>query len=129
MQRVPVTVALEPGRSAQVEVPAGARGLILSGANVPRLPEGTILGRIDPGGRIIRIGDIADWGALRRDHYYNSRNPLPRRPGGLLRGYGQTSWIDASGRIAVRPGVVTVTADRALPNDARLQIDAIELGQ
>ena len=129
MHRVPVSIALEPGQSAQLEVPAGARGLILSGANVPRLREGVILGRIDPGGQVIRIGDIADWGALRREHYYRSRNPLPRRPGGRLRGYGQTSWIDASGRIAVEPGLVTVTADRALPSDARLQIDAIELAQ
>lgn len=129
LERVPVRIALAAGQSAQVEVPRDGRGVILSGANVPKLRRGTIVGTVEPGRIVVRIGDVADWGALRRDHYYASRNPLPRRPGGILRGYGQTAWIDASGRIAVRSGTVVVTADRNLPPGASLQIDAIELAR
>lgn len=129
MTRVPVSLALPAGASADVDIPDNGRGLILSGANIPRLEGGTVLGVIQPGGIVVRVGDIADWGALRREHYYNSRNPLPQRPGGLVRGYGQTAWIDASGRIKVRPGRVTVTADRNLAPGAKLQIDAIELAR
>lgn len=129
LQRVPVNIALPPGAAAEVDIPPGARGLILSGANVPRLKRGTVMGRIQPGDIVVRIGDVADWGVLRREHYYNSLNPLPPRPGGIIRGYGQTAWIDASGRIAVPPGRVVVTADPALPPRASLQIDAIELSR
>ena len=129
VQRVPINIALSPGAAAEVDVPVGAAGLILSGANVPRLKRGTIVGHIHPGGIVVRIGDVADWGVLRREHYYGSLNPLPVRPGGMIRGYGQTAWIDASGRVAVAPGRVTVVADPALPPRARLQIDAIELAQ
>ena len=129
LERVPVRIALAAGQSAEVDVPPGGRGLILSGANVPGLGRGAVLGTIEPGHIVVRIGDVADWGVLRRDHYYASRNPLPRRPGGLLRGYGQTAWIDASGRIAVRPGRLTVTAARELPAQASLQIDAIEMAR
>jgi hypothetical protein len=127
LERVPVRIALAAGQSTDVDLPPGARGLILSGANVPRLERGAVLGTIEPGHIVVRIGDVADWGSLRRDHYYASRNPLPRRPGGLVRGYGQTAWIDASGRIAVKPGRVIVTADPKLPPQASLQIDAIEM--
>ena len=127
LERVPVRIALAAGQSAEIDVPPGARGLILSGANVPKLRRGALLGTIEPGHIAVRIGDVADWGSLRRDHYYASRNPLPERPGGILRGYGQTAWIDASGRIAVSPGRVVVTADPKLPPQASLQIDAIEM--
>ncbi len=129
IERVPVRIALAAGQSAEVDVPREGRGVILSGANVPKLRRGTIVGTVEPGHIVVRIGDVADWGVLRRDHYYASRNPLPRRPGGILRGWGQTAWIDASGRIAVRPGTVVVTADRGLPSGASLQIDAIELAR
>ena len=129
LQRIPLHIALPPGAAAEVDVPAGGAGLILSGANVPRLRAGTIVGHIHPGGIVVRIGDVADWGFLRREHYFHSLNPLPARPGGMIRGYGQTAWIDAAGRVAVAPGRVTVTADPALPPRASLQIDAIELAQ
>lgn len=129
LARAPVAVAIAAGESAEIDVPPNGRGLILSGANMPRLRRGTLVGRIEPGGIEVRVGDIADWGVLRREHHYDSRNPLPRRPGGLVRGYGQTSWIDASGRVPVAPGRVVVTADRSLPPRVMLQIDAIELAE
>ena len=129
LQRLPVEIALAAGESAEVDVPSNGRALILSGANVPRLREGTLVGSIQPGNIAVRIGDVGDWGFLRREHYYGSRNPLPGRSGGLVRGYGQTSWIDAAGRVDVKPGRVVVTADRSLPSRAMLQIVAIELGE
>ena len=129
LERVPVRIALAAGQSAEVDVPRDGRGVILSGANVPKLRRGTIVGTVEPGHIVVRIGDVADWGVLCRDHYYASRNPLPRRPGGILRGYGHTAWIDAFGPIAVRPGTVVVTADRNLPWGASLQIDAIEVAR
>ncbi|HUP45692.1 MAG TPA: hypothetical protein VM779_09290 [Thermoanaerobaculia bacterium] len=127
LERIPVRIALAAGESVEIDIPREGKGLIVSGANVPRLRRGTPLGTIQPAGIVVRIGDVADWGVLRREHYYNSRNPLPRRPGGLVRGYGQTAWIDASGRIDVPPGRVTVRAEPTLPRGASLQIDAIEL--
>jgi hypothetical protein len=129
LERERVQIALAAGQWAEVDVPPNGRALILSGANVPRLKRGTPMGSIEPGSVTVAIGDVADWGFLRREHYFNARNPLPRRPGGLLRGYGQTAWIDASGRLPVRPGRVRVTADRNLPPGAMLQIDAIEIGE
>ncbi|HUP50063.1 MAG TPA: hypothetical protein VNA04_14860 [Thermoanaerobaculia bacterium] len=129
LERVPLHIALGPGTMAEVDVPPEGRAVIISGANVPRLKRGTVLGTIEPGAIVVRVGDVADWGMLRREHYYSSRNPLPRRPGGLIRGYGQTAFIDASGRIPVSPGRVTVRADPRLPAEAALQIDAIELAR
>ncbi|MEO6486802.1 MAG: hypothetical protein ABIO78_02545 [Thermoanaerobaculia bacterium] len=125
--RAPVQMALRPAQSVLVEVPRNGRALILSGANMPRLTKGTILGRIDPGARIVRMGDLADWGARRREHFYASRNPLPRDPAGQLRGYGQEAWFDGAGRVPIQPGMYRVTADPSLPRAARLQIDAVEL--
>ncbi len=129
IERLPVRISLEAKQSAELDVPAGATALILSGANVPRLRRGTIIGRIDPGGIPVRIGDVADWGVFRREHFYGSRNPLPRDAAGLLRDYGYAAWIDGAGRLPVpRARMVRITADARLAPDARLQIEAFELG-
>jgi hypothetical protein len=127
-ERVPVQLSLPAGRSAELDVPDGATAMILSGANVPRLARGTVIGRIDPGGIPVRIGDVADWGVLRREHVYAARHRLPENPAGLIRDYGYAAWLDGGGRMPVpQTRVVRVTADRALPPDARLQIDAFEV--
>lgn len=125
--REPMNMALRPGESVVIAVEPGARAVILSGANMGRLKKGTVVGRIDPGGRVVRIGDIADWGALRREHSWNARNTLPRDPAGRLRGYGQNAWFDGAGRIVLSVGTYRVTADASLPAQARLQIDSIEM--
>lgn len=125
--RAPVHMALRPGQSVLQDVPYYGRALILSGANMAGLEKGAILGRIDPGSRIVRMGDLADWGSLRRDHFYASRNPIPLDSAGQLRGYGQEAWFDGAGRIPLPPGMYRVTADPSLPAAARLQIDAVEL--
>lgn len=113
----------------EYDVPQGAKALILSGANVARLRRGAVLGRIEPGGIAVRIGDVADWGYLRRDAWYQANNPLPRQAVGRIRDYGYGAWIDGAGRIALPEGVrgVRVTADASLPAGALLQVEGFEL--
>jgi hypothetical protein len=124
-----VNAALAPNRSVTVDVPHDATALIVSGANVPRFRRGVILGRIEPGNIPVRIGDGSDWGYLRRESFYEARNPLPRDPAGQIRGYGYTAWVDGAGRIALPKNARTirVTADANLPADAALQVEAFEL--
>jgi hypothetical protein len=120
--------ALAPDKSLELRLPENATALIVSGANVPRLPPGTPLGRVEPDGITIRVGDAADWGFMRREHWYRSLNELPRHSVGLVRDYGYAAWVDGAGRIELRGGrTITVIADRNLPRDASLQVEALEL--
>lgn len=129
--RTAIQVALPPGQSLVLDVPADARSLIVSGANVAHLAAGTTLGRIMPGNVPIRIGDAADWGYMRREQFYASYNALPRHPAGSLRGYGYAAWADGAGRVALPPGAKTIeiTADPTIPSDASLQVEGFELTQ
>jgi len=124
-----VNRALAANQALQLAVPDGARALVLSGANVPHFRRGAVVGHIDPGHLTVRIGDVADWGYLRRETYYASHNPLPRDAAGKLRGYGYDAWLDGAGRVALPRGapVVTVTADASLPAGASLQVEGFEL--
>lgn len=122
-----VTQAIGANETLILDVPEGKTSLIVSGANVARLPRGTALGTIEPGGRIVRIGDAADWGSLRRDHFYRTHNPLPRDPAGKVREYGYAAWIDGAGRVPLpRASVIRVTADAALPKGAAMQVEGFE---
>jgi hypothetical protein len=127
-ERIRVTQALAPSDSVTLDVPQGARSLIISGANVARLRGGAPLGRIEPGGLALRIGDAADWGCLRREQFHASRNPLPRDPAGTIRGYGYNAWLDGAGRVALPAGArqIRVIADAALPPNAALQVEGFE---
>lgn len=124
-----VNAALAASQSATLYVPDGARALIVSGANVPRLRRGALLGIIQPGNIAVRIGDAADWGYLRRDAFYGARNPLPRDPAGKVRGYGYAAWIDGAGRVLLPRGArfIRVTADAHLPPAASLQVEGFEI--
>ncbi len=128
-ERWPVRYALHGGESVQLEIPDDGESLIVSGANVSRMPRGTLLGTIEPHAIPIRIGDASDWGYMRRDQFFASRNGYPRNPAGQIRGYGWSCWIDGAGRVLLPPNVHTirVTADRALPREAVLQVEAIEM--
>jgi hypothetical protein len=129
-ERRPGAPAVGPGSSFVLDLPPGARSVILSGANVTNLPEGTPVGRIEPGGIVVRIGDISDWAAMRRQDFAMTKNPFPRDPAGVVRGYGYSAWLSGSGRIGV-PAVprITITGDPGLPPNAVLQIDAVEMGR
>lgn len=126
--RVALHRALAPAESVRFEVPPAARSLIVSGGNVAQLTRGTVVGRLEPGSRTLRIGDLADWGYMRRDHFYGTRNPLPSDPAGRVQGYGYTAWVDGAGRIEIARGVtsIVVTADPSLPADATLQVEGFE---
>jgi hypothetical protein len=121
--------ALAPRASQRIEVPDNAIALIVSGANVAKLRRGALLGRIEPGGIDVRVGDASDWGYMRRDHFYGSRNPMPRDVAGKIREWGYAAWIDGAGRVPLPPHVrtITVTGDASLPADASLQVEAFEL--
>jgi hypothetical protein len=121
--------ALPANESRVYEVPHNARALILSGANVAHFRRGVVLGRIEPGGIVVRIGDAADWGYLRREAWHRAHNPLPRASVGKVRDYGYAAWIDGAGRVALPKGARTirVTADAKLPERASLQVEGFEL--
>ena len=126
--REQVTQALSANTAVQLDVPDGATSLIVSGANVARMTRGTPLGRIEPGGRVVRIGDAADWGARRRQYFHGMRNPLPRDPAGRLRDYGYSAWIDGAGRVALpaKARMIRVIGDAALPPGASIQVEGFE---
>lgn len=122
-----VNHALAANVSTTLEVPEHATSLVVSGANVARMPRGTPIGTIEPGGHVVRIGDAADWGSLRREHFYGARNPMPRDPAGRLRDYGYAAWIDGAGRVPLPPSrVIRVTGDAALPPGASIQVEGFE---
>jgi hypothetical protein len=120
--------AVGPGESIELDVPEWARSVIVSGANVAHFRRGTILGRIEPGGIAVRIGDAADWGAMRREQVYGSHNPWPREMAGRVRGYGYNAWLDGAGRVALtrRSPTIFVTGDPSLPPNASLQVEGFE---
>jgi len=123
-----IAMSVAPAQSLTLDVPEHATSLILSGANVAHFRRGKLLGRIEPGGIDVRIGDVIDWGALRREQAYGAHNPLPRDPAGKIRGYGYNAWLDGAGRIALPKGARTiqVTTDALLPANASLQVEGFE---
>ena len=129
--REEVRVALAPSESFDLWLPPRATSVILSGANISRLRPGTVVGSIEPGHVVLRVGDVADWGYMRREHFFASRNHLPRDPAGRIRDYGYSSWIDGAARIPLplRNGTIRLTADPRLPADARLQIESLEFAE
>lgn len=130
-ERVGVGQNVGAGESLLLDVPEGAASLIVSGAHVATLGEGTALGRIEPGGQVLAIGNVADWGYMRRKYFAESENPLPRDPAGTVHDYGYSAWIDGAGRIALPANAtrIRVSGDPKLPGAATLQIEAFELAE
>ena len=126
-ERREIRHALHAGGSTTFDIPPGTESVIVSGANIQRLPRGTVIGTLN--GAPIRVGDACDWGFMRRDQFFSSRNGYPRNPAGRIRDYGWSSWIDGAGRILLPRDVrsVTITADPHLPSDAALQVESIEM--
>ena len=90
-------MALAPGQSISLEVPDDARGLIISGANIARLPVGTAAGEIN---RVpIRIGDVAGLGLSAA--ITTTARATPCRQGirpVRCASSGQAAWIDGAAR-------------------------------
>jgi hypothetical protein len=141
----PVGVALAPSEALPIDVPPHVRHAVvtLSGGQMARLKRGRVAGTIEAtdtrGNKTtcpITIGDIADFGFLRREQFFASRNPLPRFSPGEIRDYGANAWVWGAGRtaIAARADIASlrIIAAPNLPHDAHLQIDSVwwpSLGQ
>jgi hypothetical protein len=129
-----VRIAIEHGQSVSLDVDPGSRTVVLtaSAANASALPAGRAVGWAEVNGqrRVIRIGDIADFGFLRRVHFFASHNRPPRTPLDDIRDYGASAWLYAAGRIRISsPRPITslsVTAAPDLPPGSKLQIEAVE---
>jgi hypothetical protein len=121
---LPLGFALKPGQAIDVDVPQDAKSLALSAANGFRLKASTVAGTVD--GRPVTMRELADWGYMRREQWWRSRNSLPRVPGGIVRGYGYDAWVDGAGIVVLPPRArrIRIAADPHLPADARLQVEA-----
>jgi len=135
----PVWIALERGQSVSIDAPdrKHAVGITASGANAARFRKGTLMGTVEIVGRTgrlvrreIRIGDIADFGFMRREHFFASRNPPPTHPINDVIGYGQSAWLHAAGWMVIGSideiASLRFTAAPDLPPGARLQIEAVD---
>jgi hypothetical protein len=138
-ERIPVDTALAPSQALLFDIAPSRRVVVTaSGANVSSMRSGT-LGTIEAldgkrnviASRPIAIGDVADWGFMRREHLFTSRNRLPQDPSWRLIGYGAESWFTGAGRITLDAPhhieAVRITAAPSLPRAASLQIESIEL--
>jgi hypothetical protein len=121
-----VGVALAASQSIDVGVPPGTKRALLlaSGANVARFKKDRVIGTVN--GMPIRIGDVADFGFLRRDQFFFARNPLPRRPVADVRGYGHAAFLYGAGFVEVPPAeTLHISAAGDLPPNARLQVESV----
>jgi hypothetical protein len=127
---VPVWMAIDRGQSVSIDVPPDAHGVTItaSASNATALSGGRVVGWV--GGKPIRIGDIADFGFTRREHFFSSRNRPPRTPLADIHDYGASAWLHTAGRIrmplAVGRSPLTVGAAADLPPGTKLQIEAVE---
>ncbi len=137
--RQAVVSALAASEALPIGVPPRVRSVIVtaSGGQMARFKPGRVVGTIeatDARGRVttrqIRIGDIADFGFMRREQFFGSRNPLPRFSPAEIRGYGASAWIWGSGRTALTCAAdiasLRVLAAPDLPRQTHLQIDAVD---
>jgi len=131
--------ALAPSESLPIDVPRHVRHVVVttSGAQMARFKPGRVVGTIeavDARGRLttrpIMIGDVADFGFIRREQFFASRNPLPRFSPGEIRDYGANAWLWGAGRTAIAcPAEIKslrVVAAPNLPPQSHLQIDSVE---
>jgi hypothetical protein len=135
----PVAAALAASEVLPLGVPPHVRHVVItaSGGQMARFKPGRVVGTIEAtdvrgqlSKREIRIGDVADFGFLRREQFLGARNPFPKFSPGEIRGYGPEAWVYGSGRTALACAAdiatLRVVAAPDLPRDAHLQIDAIE---
>jgi hypothetical protein len=135
----PVSHSLAAGESLPVSVPPHVREAIVTtyGGYTERLRSGHAVGAIeatDQRGRVtvrpIRIGDTADFGFMRREQFFASRNSLPRFSPGEIRDYGANAWVVGAGRTTVScaSDIVSlrVVAAGDLHVQSRLAVDSVE---
>jgi hypothetical protein len=138
-EKQPAARALAAGESLQIGVPPHVREAVVTtvGGHIERLREGRLIGTVeatDQRGRVIkqpiRIGDTADFGFMRREYFFASRNSLPRFSPGEIRGYGVSAWLVGAGRtaIACESGIASlrVVAAPDLHSGSQLQVESVE---
>jgi hypothetical protein len=131
--------ALAAGESLPIAVPSHVRQatVTMSGGHFERFRAGRVIGAIeatDQRGRVtvrpILIGDIADYGFLRREQFFASRNPLPRYSPGEIRDYGANAWVVGAGRVTIvcasDIAALRVVAAANLHSESSLQVDSVE---
>ena len=134
-----ISHALAASESLPVSVPPHVREAIVTtyGGYIERLRAGHVVGAIeatDQHGRVtvrpIRIGDTADFGFMRREQFFASRNSLPRFSPGEIRDYGANAWVVGAGRTTVScaSDIVSlrVVAAGDLHAQSRLAVDSVE---
>ncbi|MEA2163876.1 MAG: hypothetical protein QOK37_2003 [Thermoanaerobaculia bacterium] len=138
-ETLPAARALAAGESLTIGVPPHVRAAVVTtvGGHIERFRSGRLIGTIeaiDPHGRItrqpIRIGDTADFGFMRREQFFASRNAFPRFSPGEIRGYGASAWLFAAGRTTIVCGpdiaLLRVIAAPDLHSDSLLQVESVE---
>ena len=134
-----VSRALAAGESLPIALPPHVSEAIVTtyGGYFERLRSGHVVGAIeatDQRGRVtvrsIRIGDTADFGFMRREQFFASRNSLPRFSPGEIRDYGANAWVVGAGRTTVScaSDIVSlrVVAAADLRVQSRLAVDSVE---
>jgi hypothetical protein len=135
-ERTSIWQAAAVPASVSVDVPEGTRTITLtaSAGDAMHLWPGSVLGRvelIDSSGRArtreIGIGDVADFGFMRREHFMTSHNGVPRLPVTDLRGFGASSWLYGAGRI-ILPSRRDVREMRVIPMrpGITIQVESVE---
>jgi hypothetical protein len=135
----PISRTLAAGQSLPIAVPPHVRDVIVTtyGGYIERLRSGHVIGAIEATdrrghvtARPIRIGDTADFGFMRREQFFASRNPLPHFSPGEIRDYGANAWVVGAGRTTVRcaSDIVSlrVVAATDLRAQSRLAVDSVE---
>jgi hypothetical protein len=134
-----VSRTLAAGESVPVAVPPHVSAAIVTtcGGHMERLRSGHVIGAIEATDRRghmtvrpIRIGDSADFGFMRREQFFASRNPLPRFSPGEIRDYGANAWVFGAGRTTMNcaSDIVSlrIVAAADLHAQSRLVVDSVE---
>lgn len=125
---VPVWMSAARGQSLSIDVPPDRHAVTItaSASNATALKPGRVVGWVN--GKPIRIGDIADFGFMRPEHFFASRNRPPRTPLADIHDYGASAWLHTAARIRIRDLTNTLrfTAAADLPPGTKLQIEAVE---
>lgn len=135
-----IGAALANGDVTAFDLPPHVRRVVVtaSGENIPRMRGGKLLGTIDvvtrdghTCTRELNVGDVSDFGFLRREQFIKARNSLPKSTPFDVYGYGATAFVKGNGRVAVSCEGRDLASLRimgaGLPAAGRLQIESIEL--
>ncbi|HVT02908.1 MAG TPA: hypothetical protein VHL58_05975 [Thermoanaerobaculia bacterium] len=130
---------LAPGesRSFVLPHPVAAISLIGSGAHMADVPSGTPLAEVEiidsqhsVYRRQLTAGELSDWGFLRHDQIFQSRNAIPAEPSGIVTGEAGEAWLSGDGGLrlrAAKPIVgFTIIANPKLSPRARINFRGAE---